>query len=199
MTVYSDFATAIRLWTARPDYDDITVDSFIRTAETNLSRMMRVKEMITISDAILTASRVPLPTGWRELEYVRVNNGKPLRYMNNNDFFEETSPVRDRYTLVGDTLIVGGDTSGIDGYPVEIAAYMAAPHLADVGTWLHDYYYDIFLQACKVTALIFGEEDEKAMATQAYVTALVEAANDEHKTSKISGSPLRMSLNRGRF
>lgn len=198
VTAATDFATAIRLWAARPDYDDTLVDSFIRTAESNLSRVMRVKEMITISDAVLTANKAPLPTGWRDLEYVRLNDGKPLKYLTNDEFWAENVPLKNRYTIVGDTIIVGADTSG-DGLAVEIAAYMAAPHLTDDATWLYTYYYDIFLQACKVTALIFGEEDEKAMAAQTYVEALIAGANEEHARQKVSGSPLRVPLNRGRL
>jgi len=50
VTKYSDFLDNIRNWLVHPEYDDNLVDGFVRSAESNLNRQIRVKEMIEIDE-----------------------------------------------------------------------------------------------------------------------------------------------------
>lgn len=199
MSAKTDFITTIKSWVARPDLTDLDIDSFIRTAESNLQRNLRVKEMIQLSDAVVTQRRIRLPLDWRELDYVRLNDSKPLVFISRPDFFGGEQPLNDKYTIVGDYAIFGGDVFQTDGMAVEISYYKNVPHLEEDATWLYTSYYDIFLQACNVVAYLYGLEVEKANALSTYVANLVTEANNEHLISKISGSQLKMPRSRMRL
>lgn len=199
LSAKSDFITIIKGWVARPDHSDLIVDSFIRTAESNLQRNLRVKEMIQLSDAIVTQRRIRLPLDWRELDYVRLNDSEPLDYISRHDFFSGSQQLTDKYTIVGDYALFGGDVFKTDGLAVEISYYKNIPHLETDATWLYTTYYDIFLQACNVVAYLYGLEVEKANALSVYVEGLVTSANNEHLISRVSGSQLKMPRARMRI
>lgn len=201
MTAYSDFLDNIRTWVVHPEYDDNLVDSFVRSAESNLNRQMRVKEMIEIDDAIVTTRRVTLPSGWQELDTVRLNDSEPLTYVSRSDFYGRKQPLTDKYTIVGNYILFGSDNvNAIDGYPVELSYYKAVPHLSvSDTTWLHDNYYDIYLQACLVPAYLYGQETDRSLAVSTYVGSLITDANDKDMIAKVSGSQLKMPRSRMRI
>lgn len=181
----------IKEWAARPDYSDAVVTSFIRSAETNLSRIMRVKEMIAVVDAPLSQKRVKLPSDWRELDTVRVNSGVPLDFLDRGTFYSGQHDTYSHYTITGDCIEVGSLRDAEDGLPVEITYYAALPTLTGDTNWVLTTYYDLFLQACLVSAYNYNIEPDKATLQSQVVTALVDGANEEHIKSKVSGSRLR--------
>lgn len=192
MTALSDLMNVIREWTVRPDYSDTLVDSFIRTAESNLSRSMRVSAMIKISDGLFVEpnKRVVLPGDWRELDLVRVNNSKPLTYRERGAFYSDPDGNKARYTIVGNYIEIG--TLGTDptGMPIEISYYANSPHLGDNGNWLYNAYYDLYLRACLASAYEYNVELDKAASMSSLVGGWVADANEEHRKSKTSGSTL---------
>lgn len=193
MTPNESMVAAVREWAVRPDYSDVLVDSFIRTAESNLSRVMRVSAMVKFADATVLDSqkRVPLPPDWRELDMVRVNNGKPLRFRENSAFYADTAANNTgMYTIIGDYIEVGGNLDNLVGLPVEIAYYCTCPHIGDNPNWLFTKYYDLYLQACLVAAFTYSVEMDKAAASSGIVTGWVADANDEHRRASFSGSTL---------
>lgn len=192
MTPWEKLATAIREWAVRPDYSDNVVDSFIRTAESNLSRSMRVADMIRISDGnFLTNKRVPLPLDWRELEMVRVNEGKPLIFRERVSFYNDPAGNKNTYTIVGNYIEVGDLGTDPSGLPVEVTYYCNAEHIEDTSNWLFDKYYDIFLRACLASAYEYNVEIDKAAQVSSLVGGWVLDANEEYRKSKVSGSNLR--------
>jgi len=190
MAEIDDFRTVIRDYLAHPEYSNLLIDSFIRQAETNLSRQLRVKEMIVIADAPITDKRVALPKMWRELEYVRFNNSRPLEYIHRNELFGRNCR-KDEYTIVGDYILFGIDIEEPDGTAIEIAYFSSAPHLAAGSNWLYKHYYDIYLQSAVSAGFIYSVETDKAASLLSVVTGVITSANEEYLTSKISGSTLR--------
>lgn len=199
MTAIADFMEQIRLWNARPDFSDALCDGFIRTAESHLSKVLRVKEMMQISDGLLTQKRVSLPVDWRELDYVRVNDGPPLKYIARTDFFSANFDTCRKYTIVGNYILFGADIAVDDNLDVEISYYRNIPHLGDDPNFMYEYYYDIYLQATLIPAFLYQIETERAAAQGTYVSTLVGMANDEHMVSKVSGSQLLNHRSRMRF
>lgn len=191
MTPWEHITSAIREWSVRPDYSDNLVDSFIRTAESNLSRSMRVSAMIKVSDGtFLSTNRVVLPPDWRELELVRVNNGKPLVFREADSFYADPSGNKHRYTLIGDFIEVGDLGQDPSGLPIEISYFANAPHIGDDPNWLFTKYYDIFLRACLASAYEYNVEVDKAATMSTLVGGWVADANEEYRKSKTSGSVL---------
>lgn len=201
MTKYTDFLENIRTWVVHPEYDDNLVDGFVRSAETNLNRQMRVKEMIEIDDAVVTERRVKLPSKWQELDTVRINDSEPLQYISRPDFYGKKQPLTNRYTIVGNYILFGSDNVfAVTGYPVEISYYKGVTHLTgDDDHWLHDEYYDIFLQACLVSAFLYAMETERSLAVSQYTGTLISEANDKDMIGKISGSQIKMPRSRMRL
>lgn len=191
MSDFSDFLNTVREWAIREDWSDNLVTSFIRTAESELSRNMRVKEMIIIADAQIEEARTKLPLDWRELDFVRLNGGKPIRYMPVADFNDKAEGWKSRYTIIGNTIEFGTDIPAPNGLAVEISYYAATPKFSETNTWLQDYYYDIFLQKCLAIGLLYSRKMEDYAALSALVDNLVAIANEEHKISNYSGSPLK--------
>jgi hypothetical protein len=194
MSDFSVFLDDIRDWAIRPDWADSTVTTFVRQSESQLSRLMRVKEMIVIADAQVAENRTTLPLDWRELDYVRLNNGEPLTYQSRDDFFREKGDdFSTRYTTVGNYILFGSTdpTELEDGMPVEISYFQAAPKFTDTATWLHSWYYDIFLKKCLAFGAEYSEEVDKATAYHGQVNDLVAAANNEYLVQQVSGSVLR--------
>jgi hypothetical protein len=191
MTAYTDFVENIREWAARPDWSDALVLSFIRTAEAQIARRLRVKEMMEIADGLVDSNRVKLPVDWKELDYVRVNNGLPLHYQARDDFFSDKGDRSRKYTIVGNYIMFGATIDAINGFPVEISYYKDVPPFVDDPTWLSLHYYDIYLQKCLSVGYLYGVEVEKSVAISNVVDGFIDAANDEHINSRNSGSVLR--------
>lgn len=193
MTVLSDFIDQVRTWLVHPEYSDLLVDSFIRTAESNLSRSLRVKEMVELTQITNQAGgQSALPADWAEIEFINYPGHDDLEYISRPDFFGKKQPLGDKYTIVGNNLRLGNETLGTIAIPLELAYYKNVPHITVEGSWLHTSYYDLFLQACLVPGLMYGLEQDRATAVMGYVATLVSEANDQHMISKISGSQLKM-------
>ena len=191
MTDFTTFLNTVREWAIREDWSDNLVTSFIRTAESELSRTMRVKEMIIIADAQIEDARTKLPVDWREMDFVRINGGKPIRYMPVADFNAQLNGWKSSFTIIGNTVQFGTDLPAPDGLAVEIAYYAAAPKFTDANTWLQNYYYDICLQKTLAIGLLYSQKMEDYAALSALVDNLVAVANEEHKISNYSGSTLK--------
>src|SRR6187455_239003 len=111
MTAIHDFCDTIRSWLALGDdvYPDEVVTSWVRMAESILSKELRCKEMVQIDTGELIEQRYLLPADWRELIFVRVVDGRPLRYTPKDDFYNPdfSEDAKGCYSLSGDYLIVG--------------------------------------------------------------------------------------------
>jgi hypothetical protein len=188
---FTVFLETVREWSIREDWADSLVTSFVRTAESELSRNMRVKEMVTIADAQVEDSRTKLPLDWRELDFVKINGGKPILYMPVANFNAQVNGWKNHYTIIGNTLQLGADIPAPDGLAVEISYYAAAPKFETTNTWLQNYYYDIFLQKTLAVGLLYSQKMEDYAALSALVDNLIGIANEEHKISNFSGSPLK--------
>lgn len=200
MTARDDLIANLINWSKRPDLDQVVFDGFMRSAESYISREMRVKEMIQIADAIFTTGRAKLPADWVELDYVRFNDGPPLELKARSDFFAKRPTMFNAYTIVGDYIYVGGNWEALDGLPIEISYYKRVPHLIndpedrDYTTWLYEYYYDIYLHASLLSVFLYGLENDRAVAQEAYVNGLITSANNNHTIQKNSGSQLKRNI-----
>jgi hypothetical protein len=148
--------------------------------------------MITFDDGPVVAQRYLLPSDWRQLDFVRVIGGKPLRYVPRDDFYNPDDPQypdqKYCYTIIGNYIMVGGDLSVIP--EVEIAYYQSVPPLDDTNTWLQDQYITLFTMETLKIASMYSIEDERTPLWTSESDRLVGDINDEHANSKASGSRL---------
>lgn len=192
MSDYTDFMDQIRSWTARQDYSDSIVTSFVRMAETTLRDVLRVREMIVDAEALIVNRKVALPVDWIEAYLVTDANDRPYHYIARDDFFSGKDIGKDKYTIRGNYLWFSAPIDISEGLGVHMSYFQHIPPFTETSTWLHSKYYNIFLQSCNAAAALYGEEFERAATINGFVSGLIEAANATMKRGEISGSTLRV-------
>jgi len=192
MTALGDHCNTLRDWVnLGPDvYPDSVVTSWIRMCEAILGKELRCKEMLQIDVGLLIDQRYLLPADWRQLDFVRVVGGKPLRYVPRDDFYnpDKSADQPNCYTLTGNYLIVGGTSA--DGLSVEISYYQSLPPLGDTPTWPLIQYPMLFTLKPLAVASTYAFEDERGDRWEAQSAKLIDNINQEHLMSKASGSRL---------
>lgn len=191
MSDFTVFLDDIKKWVARPDWSNELVTSFVRMAETTLTQVMRVREMIQISTALIDSSgRAELPPDWEAMDYVRKLGGKPYVFKTKHDFLnmDETAG---HYTIVGNFILFGGSIDANVGQEVEISYYQSVPQMTDTTNWLHTHYYNIFLMACCAPAALYAEEYERSTMLETTSSNFVVTANSASAAGQISGSVLK--------
>lgn len=200
MTALSDQCTVIRAWLNRDaeDYPDALVTSWIRMAESRISRTLRCADQIDVDYAEVTIDRVLFPMDWLDLDFVRVIDGEPLEFLDRTTFYRKplVSQIR-YYTITGNWLVVGGPPTEEATREIEMSYYASVPPLEASNTWLQTKYPDLFLMATMVAASAYGVEDERATGFDASVKAAIQEINDQHSMAKASGSRLRRRTTRG--
>ena len=192
MTALSDHCNTIRDWVnLGPDvYPNSVVTSWIRMAESILSKTLRCKDMLQIDTGLLIQQRLLLPSDWRQLDLVRLVGGKPLRYTPRDDFYNPdlADDQANCYTLSGNYLICGGTVP--EGLNVELTYYQNLPPLGDDPTWPLTNYPMLFTLKPLAVASTYAFEDERGDRWEAQCAKMVDDINIEHMYSKASGSRL---------
>lgn len=193
MSDLTNFLDDIRAWTGRKDFPDPLVQSFVKMAETTLVLSLRVREMLVTADAVCTENKVALPYDWAEGDLVRFTNGKPLRYITNDDFYDVDPIYRDprTYTIAGNDIEFGAPIDQTEGLEVTMRYFQHIPPFTDAKTWLYDKYYVIFLQSCNAAAALYAQEVDRASQIEGTVSGMIQAANAMYRRGEISGSVLR--------
>lgn len=201
MTAIGDHCETIRSWLnfGSDTYNDALVTSWTRMAEEILSETLRCKHMVAISDGVVEAQRVLLPSDWLELDFVRVVGGTPLRFRSRDEFYADPDTLNNKnvghYTLTGNYLIVGNDVT--DGVNVELAYYQTIPALAATPNWLMNHYSRLYISATLSVAAAYSIEDERAMMWQSATKDFIDTINMRDTEAKTSGSLLVMPRRRG--
>ena len=201
-TYLTDKCNEIRSWLALGDdvYPDPVVTGWIRMAEEYLSTVLRVKHMIQFDTCTLVEDRVPLPLDWQEIRLARWGTppGGVLRYNTPDDFYNPEFPDapespyqgrHNRYTIVGNYLIVGGVSSS--GLNVELAYYQSIPPLTNEDdNWINQYHTTIYTLKILHIASLYSIEDERGATWDREVVRAVADMNNAHRVDKASGSTL---------
>ena len=194
MTAASDYCETLRNWLAIGSdvYSDQVVITWIRMCEEVLSKNLRCKDNLQIDTGLLFQDRYLLPTDWRDLDFVRIIDGRPLRYVPRDDFYNPAEPYKtdqkNCYTLSGNYVIVGG--THVDGLQVEVTYYQDVPPLGEEDTWLQLRYPTLFTLKTLHIASMYAIEDERSTMWDTESGKLLADANKEHASSKASGSRL---------
>jgi len=192
MTAIGDFCNTIRAWLGLgiDVYPDEVVTSWVRMSESFLSGVLRVKEMVQIDTGVIVEERYLLPSDWREMIFVRVIGGRALRYLPKDNFYNSdfASDQDNCYTMSGNYIMVGPNTA--DGTTVEITYYQDIPPLGNDPNWLITRHPTLFTLHVLSIASMYSIEDERGTNWGSQVVSMIGAANNEHLTTKASGSLL---------
>ena len=83
ITGYSTLQTAIDDWVARSDLTSFT-ENFIQNAESRIYKRLRVREMETTLNSVISSGVAPLPGDYIGLKYAYVN-GSPVQWLDSED------------------------------------------------------------------------------------------------------------------
>jgi len=200
-TFLADKCNEIRNWLALGDdvYPNPVVTGWIRMAEEYLSTVLRVKHMIQFDTCNIVDDRVPLALDWQEVRLARlVGSQGVLRYNTPDDFYNPEFPDapespykgrHNRYTIVGNYLIVGGVSS--PGLNVELAYYQNIPPLTDdEDNWINKFHTTVYTLKILHIASLYSIEDERGAVWDKEVVRFVNDMNNAHRVDKASGSTL---------
>lgn len=196
MSDFTVFLDDIRSWIVHKEYTDPVVTSFVRMAETTLSQSLRVRQMMLTETLPVTDGQADLPDAFVEAEMLRVGTNKPLEFKTVEDFFSNEGRKNNWYTILANKIVLGWEYSVDETPSVEMTYYTFVPTFTSATNWLHQKYYNIFLQSSIAAAALYAQEWERASSIEALASGLVDAANNTHKTGKVSGSILKVSRGR---
>ena len=193
MTAIADFCNTIRSWLGigADVYPDDIVASWVHMAENELSKKLRIKDMVQIDVGTLIQDRYLLPGDWRQLDFVRVVGGKPLRYAPRDDFYNPdfVADQKNCYTIIGNYIIVGGVDPSV-GTQVELSYYQNIPPLGTDPTYMMLHYTATLTLKTLHIASMYAIEDERGPMWEGQVDDLISTLNLEHQLAKASGSRL---------
>lgn len=192
----SQLINAIKSTDNREDLDDALVTSWIRVAEQEMSKHMRVADQILVVVETVNANRFTRPADWVETDYIHTDGGKSLRYKPRDIFYQTDEATSGFYTTSGNYIILGGDVSA--GVDVEMYYFAAVPALGETALWTTTKYLRVFLDLCLAEAAEWTVDDQRAGAFRSRAMQAIQKANEDYKAAHVSGSFLTRGPTRKR-
>ena len=194
MTTYATLKSDIAGWLLR---DDLTsaIPSFIRLAEAEIRRDVRIRAMIRTYTMTVTAQSQSLPTDFVEMVRVSLDSStaSQLSYMppsalyQHDAYTDSGDPVF--WTIEGDYLVTAPNATGNDLLLAYYRKFDALTDDADTN-WLLTNAYDIYLYGSLVHSAPYIKEDARAQLWTMGYQAAINALNKSDRRSMFAGGPL---------
>lgn len=186
MTTYTQLQVDIADWMAR---QDLPAASFIRMAEAEMNRILRVQAMQTVSilSPVTEATNgwfyADLPTDWLEFDHLE-QGGISLEYLDTNQFTADAGYPTYVYTIADDKFYTTGAAD------VDAIWYQRVAALSDTNqtNWFTDYGYDALLMLSLDYASIYIAEHSPIYREKGMSRLRELQLFDEQ--SRVSGAPL---------
>jgi hypothetical protein len=198
ISTYSDLQVAVGNWLNRTDLAD-RIPEFIALAEAQMSRRLRVRQMVARAEAALAGEFTEAPADMLEpiqlaLE-ISESDVRVLRYLAPERLLTEKAGVvssgePELYTVIGATLqlLPVPDTA----YTGELTYYAKIPPLASNPTnWMLGMYPDAYLYGALVQSAPYLVDDERVMTWGSMFQA---ALNDIQMSNRITSGKARLDL-----
>lgn len=190
MTDFSTLKADIEVLLPHSDYTDSLKESFIRLAEAQIRRRVRVAAMITTDESFSqSAQSTALPTGWLSFLSVSLDNanGRKLDYLAPQRL--RSSPVWDStgnpqaYTIEGQSLVVAPFTAST----LHLVYYKAFDALsASTSTnWLLTNAYDVYLYGALRAAAEWAMDEAAEIRFAVKFKNAVDELNAEQKMARV--------------
>jgi|9_EtaG_2_1085328.scaffolds.fasta_scaffold38903_2 hypothetical protein len=198
MTTYATLKSDITEYMARSDITDALKATFVRLAEAEIRRSVRIGAMeVTDTSFAVSNQSTALPTGFIAMRSLSNNtqNKREMDYLpparlRSSKVMDIGSQTPTAYTIEGTNLVVAPSPSA--GTTLTMVYYKAFDALsADSDTnVLLSTYYDVYLYgALRAAAEWALEPDAEGRYTQKFL-AVIEQTNQEERWSRVSGSAL---------
>lgn len=201
LDTYANLQIEVADWLNRADLT-AKIPTFITLFETYVSRKLRVRQMITRSDANITAEYTALPSDFRALQTLQLittNPSKPLRFAT----ISEMTTQRRRFNATGTPTyysIIGSTIQVVPApdqtYGAEIVYWAALPPLSGTTTtnWMLGEHPDLYLYGTLLQAAPYlGNDDRLAVWGTLVDRAVEDIIVADEKASK-SGVPMRAAI-----
>lgn len=203
ISTYSDLKTAVADYLARSDLTS-KIPDFITFAENRLRRDLRIRQMLKLVNAAMTAndSTLSLPSDFLEMRDIHLNTtpNSALEYLSPNIFYRNADAtntgIPKRYTLLASDFQFAPIPDS--AYNVRMLYYAAPTYLSDSNT------SNVFLANCP-DALLYaslGEaepyimNDERLATWAALYQRAIDTINASDDRGEYAGVPLTMTLAR---
>jgi hypothetical protein len=203
IATYSDLKTKIADYLGRTDLTS-QIPDFITFAENRLRRDLRIRQMLKLVNATMTANdaTVSLPNDFLEIRDIHLNTTPiyALEYLSPNIFYRNTdvtnTGVPRKYTVLADDFQFAPIPDS--AYNVRMLYYAAPAYLSDTNT------SNAFLANCP-DALLYaalGEaepylmNDERLATWAALYQRAIDSINASDDRGEYAGVPLTMTLAR---
>ncbi len=203
ISTYSDLKTAVADYLARSDLTS-KIPDFITFAENRLRRDLRIRQMLKLVNAAMTAndSTLSLPSDFLEMRDIHLNTtpNSALEYLSPNIFYRNADAtntgIPKRYTLLASDFQFAPIPDS--AYNVRMLYYAAPAYLSDSNT------SNVFLANCP-DALLYaslGEaepyimNDERLATWAALYQRAIDTINASDDRGEYAGVPLTMTLAR---
>lgn len=173
---YSDLKSSIADWLVRSDLTAVIPD-FIRLAEAQMERVLRVRQMMNRATANLDTEYSLLPGDFLAVRTYKLEGSSPLEYVTSDwmdDQFVTTGEPR-YYTIVGNQIRVypSPDTT----YVGELTYYQKLNRLSNTVTsnWLLESSPDAYIYGALLQAAPYLQDDARAPVWQGLYQSAIEA------------------------
>ena len=197
MTTFATLKTDISSYMARSDLTESLKNTFVRIAEAEIRRKVRIGQMETTNTSFSVSSQTTaLPTGFVSMRAVTNNtqNQREMEYMSpvrlrSSRIFDEGTGEPSVYTIEGDNIVIAPTPSSGSLTLVYYKAFDALS--ADTDTnWLLANGYDIYLYGSLRAASEWAMEPDTENQYAIKFERAVEQINREDRWGRVSGSGL---------
>ncbi len=197
MTTYATLKSDITEYMARSDITDALKATFVRLAEAEIRRSVRIGAMETTDTSFSVNSRsTALPTGFISMRSISSNatNKRELDYLppariRSAEIFDISGGDPRAYTIEGSNLILAPVPTSGTLTLVYYKAFDALSADSDTNTLLSTY-YDVYLYGALRAAAEWALEPENETRYAQKFAIAVEQTNQEERWSRVSGSAL---------
>ena len=167
ISTYAELQTSIGDWLNRSDLTSVIPD-FISLAESEFTRNLRHRKMITRSDATIDSEYTQTPDDWFQTQtlILETNPVTKLQYLTPDALNEKRAAAVANgkplfYTMIGTEIQVYPVPSG--DYTAELVYYAKIPSLSDANTtnWMLQFAPDIYLFGSLLQSAPYLADDQR--------------------------------------
>ena len=167
ISTYAELQTSIGDWLNRSDLTSVIPD-FISLAESEFTRNLRHRKMITLSDATIDSEYTQTPDDWFQTQtlILETNPVTKLQYLTPDALKEKRAASGAKgkpthYTMIGTEIQVYPVPSG--DYTAELVYYAKIPSLSDANTtnWMLQFAPDIYLFGSLLQSAPYLADDQR--------------------------------------
>lgn len=197
MTTFATLKTDISSYMARSDLTESLKNTFVRIAEAEIRRKVRIGQMETTNTSFSVSSQsTALPTGFVSMRAVTNNtqNQREMEYMSpvrlrSSRIFDEGTGEPSVYTIEGDNIVIAPTPSSGSLTIVYYKAFDALSADSDTN-WLLANGYDVYLYGSLRAASEWAMEPDTENQYAIKFERAVEQINREDRWGRVSGSGL---------